>query len=52
MVHQHVDQVLEEAGLTGTEEALGDLLDSLLELRKTVVVGHGVVAERGGDTGV
>lgn len=46
MVHQHVDQVLEEAGLTGTEEALRDLLDGLFQLRETVVVGHGVVAER------
>lgn len=52
MVHQHVDQVLEEAGLAGTEEALRDLLDGLLQLRKTVVVGHSDVAERRGDVEV
>lgn len=46
MVHQHVDQVLEEAGLAGTEETLGYLLDGLLELRKTLVVGQSIVAER------
>lgn len=49
MVHQHVDQVLEEAGLAGTEEALRDLQDGLLQLRKTVVVGQSIVAERRGD---
>lgn len=49
MVHQHVDKVLEEAGLAGTEEALRDLLDGLLQLRKTIVVGQSVIAERRGD---
>lgn len=49
MVHQHVDQVLEEAWLVGTEEALRDLLDRLLQLRKTLVVGQSIVAERRGD---
>lgn len=49
MVHQHVDQILEEAGLAGTEEALRDLLDGLLQLGKTVVVGQSVVAVKRGD---
>jgi len=45
VVHQHVDDVLEEVGLVGAEEASGDLVHGLLQLRDAVVVGLGVVAE-------
>lgn len=45
MVHQHVDEVFEEVGLAGAEEASRYLVHRLLQLRDTVVVGHSVIAE-------
>lgn len=45
MVHQHVDQVLEEVRLAGAEEAPRHLVHRLLQLRETVVVGQSIIAE-------
>lgn len=45
VVHQHVDEVFEEVGLAGAEEAFGYLVHGLLQLRDTVVVRRSVIAE-------
>lgn len=43
MVHEHVDNVLEQVWLFGGEEAAAQLLDDLPKLRNSVVVLLGVV---------
>lgn len=47
MVHQQVDEVLEEVGLIRAERAPGDLVHGFFQLGDTVVVGHSVVTEDG-----
>lgn len=37
MVHEHVDQILEELRLTGAEVASSDLINGLLQLWNAVV---------------
>lgn len=43
VVHEHVDNVLEQVGLLGGEEAAAQLLDDLAQLRDPVIVLLGVV---------
>lgn len=43
MVHEHVDDVLEQVGLFGGEEATAQLLDDLPKLRNSVIVLLGIV---------
>lgn len=43
-MHQHINQVFEEVGLIGAEQASRDLVHGLLQLRDTVVVGHSVIS--------
>lgn len=44
MIHEHVDNVLEEVRLLGREEAAAQLVHDLLQFRDTVVVILGTVA--------
>lgn len=47
MVHEHVDNVLEQVGLFGGEETTAQLLNDLPKLRNSVVVLLGTVPENG-----
>lgn len=46
MMHQHVDDLFKQVRLLWAEEARGDLVDGLFELRQTVVVRLGVVTKQ------
>lgn len=46
MVHEHVDNVLEQVGLFRGEEAAAQLFNDLPELRNSVVVLLGIVPAR------
>lgn len=46
MVHEHVDNVLEQVGLFRGEEAAAQLFDDLPELRNSVIVLLGIVPAR------
>lgn len=46
MVHKHIDNVLEQVGLFGGEEATAQLLNDLPKLRNAVIVLLGIVPAR------
>lgn len=46
MVHEHVDNVLEQVRLFGREEAAAQLLNNLPELGNAVIVLLGIVPTR------